>query len=390
MIDFVSWPFMIFQLVWIGFFLVALYAIIRLVTDPEQARWPWIAAAAASLSLQVSGLGMITVVSVGAVFSAILVVAARRPASAYRCSQKRIALALVCMLLVAAIHGWAMVSLWPSPSSLSAPFHSLARLFFGFAANLAAAAVSSFVPTAISNPDWRSVAYSWPFGVLIVVGAFAFVVSRLRRALSDPTPQNVAALSLHLFSVMAFFALVELSGVRQFHATSLDSAASNLALETTVPRYVVPLHFIALASALAFAVGLVRRIPRFGPAAFCALAIAALIAQADFRMSTFGYVEPLTRISHAHAWKLLLATVRECRAAGLPVPEVPLDSLTREFHPAETGSLEPLWRRDLRINPEEKIDRISWEQYLAGDRQRYSQLVPSLHLLERKLELRSD
>jgi hypothetical protein len=389
MIDFVSWPFMILQLAWIGFFLMALYSVVRLVGDPEQARWPWMAAAAACLSLQVSGLGMITVVAVGAVLSGILVVAARRSASIYRRSQKRIALTLSAMLLVAAIHGCAMLYSWPSPPSLSAPFHSLARLFFGFAANLAAAAVSSFVPTAISNPDPRSLAYSWPFGVLIVAGAVLFVGSRLRRALSDPAPPNLAALSLHLFSVAAFLAVLGLSAVRQIHATSLDAAASNLALQTTLPRYVVPLHFVALASAIAFAVALLRCAPRFGPAAFCALALAALIAQADFRTSTFGYVSPLTRISHAHAWKLFLATVRECRAARLPVPEVPLDSLTREFRPAEIGSLEPLWRGDLGMNPDEKVERISWEQYLA-DRERYNQLVPSLLLLERKLELRGD
>jgi hypothetical protein len=390
MIDFVSWPFMIFQLAWIGLFLVALYSILRLVADPEQARWPWIAAVAACLSLQVSGLGMITIVSVGAVLSGLLFVAARRPASLYRRSQKRIALALSAMLLVAAVHGWAMLYLWPSPSSVSAPFHSLARLFFGFGANLAAAAMSSFVPTAIAAPDSRSLAYAWPFGVLIIVGISLFVVFQLRRALSDPTPRNLASLSLHLFTVAAFFALLGLSAVRQFHAASPNAAEFSLSLETTVPRYLVPLHFIALASAIELGLGLIRRAPRFGPAAFCALAVAAVIAQSDFRASTFGYVSPLTRISHAHAWKLLLATVRECRAAGLPVPDVPLDSLTREFTPAETGSLEPLWRRDLRLNPDEKIERISWEQYRAGDRERYHHLVPSLLLLERKLELPPD
>jgi hypothetical protein len=197
-------------------------------------------------------------------------------------------------------------------------------------------------------------------------------------------------LSLHLFSVTAFFAFLGLSAARQFHETSLNSAAFHLALKITVPRYIVPLHFITLPSAIALGVGWIRRAPRFGPPAFCALAIAALIAQSDFRASTFGYVAPLARISHAHAWKLLLATVRECRAAGLPVPEVPLDSLTQEFTSAETGSLEPLWRHDLRLNPDEKIDRISWEQYLAGDRERYRRLVPSLLLLERKLELPGD
>jgi hypothetical protein len=55
----------------------------------------------------------------------------------------------------------------------------------------------------------------------------------------------------------------------------------------------------------------------------------------------------------------------------------------------DARSFESLWRHDLHLKPEENIEIIPWEQYLAGDRERYRG-VPSLRLLERKLGLRRD
>jgi hypothetical protein len=151
----------------------------------------------------------------------------------------------------------------------------------------------------------------------------------------------------------------------------------------------VPLHFIVIGPAIGLAVGLIQRAPRLAPVAFAALALATVMAQRDFRSTTFVYVEPLSRISHAGAWRLLLATVRECRLAQLPVPNVPLNALTQGFMEADARLFEPLIRRDLHLKPEDKIEMIAWEQYLAGNRERYGS-APSLRLLEEKLNLRRD
>ena len=384
--EFISWPFMILQMVWIGLFVLALYAAAKVASSPEQTGWPWIAAAAACGSIQVSGLGLVTVVAVATVLSGVLLVARRRPSAIYAPHRKRVASALIAMLAVAAVHGFAMLYLLRSPSSLSASFGSLARLSLGFAANLAVAAARTFVATASAEPSWRSLAYAWPYGLLVIALAFVMLFWLLRKSLREPTPQNLTRFALHAFSISAFLALIGLCAVRQFQAASLDVAAINLALSTWVPRYIVPLHFIAIGSAIELAVRLTQRAPRFGPAAFCALALAALVAQRDFRSTTFVYVEPVARISHTSAWGLLLATVRECQAAQLPVPNVPLGALTREFSDADTKTFEPLLRHDLPLKPEEKIEMIPWEQYLAGDPQRYRS-APSLRLLEQKLGL---
>jgi hypothetical protein len=293
------------------------------------------------------------------------------------------------MLAVATLHGFAMLYFLHAPSSFSVSFGSLAKLSLGFTANLVAAAARTFVAIAPAEPNWRSLAYGWPFGLLVIALALALLSWLLRQSLREPTPQNLTRFALHAFSISAFLALIGLCTVRLFQAASLQDAAINLALSTTVPRYVMPLHFMVIGSAIEIAVRLARRAPRFGPAAFCALALAALVAQRDFRSTTFAYVEPIARISHTSAWGLLLATVQECQAAQLPVPNLPLGTLTREFSEADTKSFEPLLRHDLSLKPEQKIEMISWEQYLAGDRERYRS-VPSLRLLEQKLGLRRD
>ena len=387
--EFVSWAFMILQLVWMGLFVLALYAAAKVASAPEQTRWPWIAAAAACGSIQASGLGLVTVVAVAVVLSGTLLVARRCPSTVYAPHQRRLASALIAMLAVAVVHGFAMLYLLHSPSSFSPSFGSLAKLSLGFTANLAAAAARTFVATAHAEPNWRSLAYGWPYGLLVIALAPALLFWLLRQSLREPTPQNLTRFALHAFSISAFLALIGLSAVRLFQAASLQDAAINLALSTTVPRYVVPLHFMVIGSAIEIAVRLARRAPRLGPFAFCALALAALVAQRDFRSTTFVYVEPIARISHTSAWGLLLATVQECQAAQLPVPNLPLGTLTREFSEADTKSFEPLLRHDLSLKPEQKIEMISWEQYLAGDRERYRS-VPSLRLLEQKLGLRRD
>jgi hypothetical protein len=174
--------------------------------------------------------------------------------------------------------------------------------------------------------------------------------------------------------------------VRQLREASLQQAAINFSYSTVLPRYVMPLHFIVLGSAIAALLWAVQRAPRLCTVGLAGLALAAVTAQKDFRMTTFAYVEPLSRISHAGAWRLLLATVRECRIAQLPVPNVPLDALTRGFIKGDAQLFEPLIRRDLALGPEDKIEMIPWKEYLAGKREAYSR-VPSLRLLEEKLNL---
>jgi hypothetical protein len=279
-----------------------------------------------------------------------------------------------------------MLYLLPPHESFVVSVASLCKMLLGFIANLALTAVRTFVGTTISEPNARALAYSWPYGLLVIAGALLFLRWLLGKALERPTPQNVARFALHAFSIAAFFALTGLIAARLSHSSSLDAAAILLALSTSVPRYILPLHFLMIASATEVLVRLAQRAPRFSSGAFLALALAAVAAQVDYRWTTFPYVAPFARISHTSAWGLIVATVRECRAAQLPVPNVPLGALTQEFSDQSIGSFHALLRRELQLRSDEKIEMIAWEEYLRGGRDRY-RAVPSLQLLEHKLNL---
>lgn len=384
--DFISWPFMIIQLIFLVLLILALHSALRVIACPDKRRWPWIAALAAYGSMHVSGLGLVAVAAVVVVFAGILAVAARSPSTVYQPARKNIASALITMLCLSAVHGWAMLYLLPAHESFVVSAASFCKLLLGFTANLAMTALRTFVGTTISEPNARALAYSWPYGLLVTAGALLLLGWLLGKALKEPTPQNVTRFALHAFSIAAFFALIGLVAVRLFHSSSVEGAAAVLALATSLPRYVVPLHFLIIASAVEVLVRLARRAPRFSSGAFCAVALAAVAAQVDYRWNTFPYVAPLARISHTSAWGLIVATVRECRAAQLPVPNVPLVSLTQEFSDETLGSFEALLRRELQLKSGEKIEMIAWKEYQRSGRDRY-RAVPSLQLLEHKLNL---
>jgi hypothetical protein len=390
MMDFISWPFMIFQLVFVGLLVLALHSVLQVVTSPDERRWPWMAVLAAYGSMHVSGLGLVAVCAVAVVLGGISLLAFRSPDTIYHPERKRIASALITMLCLAAAHGWAMVHLLPPYQPLGVSAGPFCKLLLGFTANLAVTGLRTFVGTTISQPDSHSLAYSWPYGLLLIAGALLLLRWLLRNSLKEPTRENVTRFALHAFSISAFGALIGLIAVRGFQSSSLGAVATVLALCNSLPRYVVPLHFLLIASAADVFVRLARRAPRFSSAAFCAMALAALAAQVDFRLNSFPYVAPFARISHTSAWGLIVATVRECRAAQLPVPNVPLDSLTQEFADWDPMMFEPLVRRELRLGPEEQIEMITWEKYLQGGRDRYRTSVPSLQLLEQKLYLQVD
>jgi hypothetical protein len=386
MMDFIAWPFMIFQLIFLGLLVLALHSVLRFIASPDKRRWPWVAALAAYGSMHVSGLGLVAVVAVAVVFGGILLVAVRSPSSVYHAQRKNMARALITMLCLSAAHGSAMFYLLDAQKPFAVSAASFGKLLLGFTANLGMAALRAFVGTPISETNPRALAYSWPYGILLIAAGLLLLGWLLRKALNQATAENVTRFALHAFSISAFFAMIGLIAARSLQSSSLHGAANILALYTSVPRYILPLHFLMIASVVEVLVRLAQRAPRFSSGAFCALALAALATQLDYRWNTFPYVAPLARISHTSAWGLIVATARECRAAQMPIPDVPLGSLTQEFSDESLGSFQALLRHELQLKSGEKIEMIAWEEYLQAGRDRYHS-VPSLQLLEHKLNL---
>src|SRR4051794_19067872 len=98
MTDFIAWPFMVMQLVWLGLTILALLCLIRIVERPTEARWPWLAVSAAYGSLNVLGLGLTTTAATAMVLSGLLFWEYRNDRS------KRLVVPLTVVLVLSAIH----------------------------------------------------------------------------------------------------------------------------------------------------------------------------------------------------------------------------------------------------------------------------------------------
>jgi hypothetical protein len=271
------------------------------------------------------------------------------------------------------------------PADRSSELITLIKLLLGFVANLTIAGVGTFTATTFADVNGYSLFTSWPYGLLLLVLSIVLWGWALHRAVGDPTPRNVSGLILHAYSIAGLWVLVGLVAARELLNRSIAEMPWQLGYYLSVPRYLVPLHFVLLGSALYIAVVLSRKAPRVSTWVCCGIAIAAVLAQREFQSSVYYCIAPRRSISHTKAWKQILATVRDCRATQLPMPDFPVDSLTQEFAPTNLSSFEPILRHDLNLESGE-IKFIPWDEYLSGKAESY-QKVPRLEQLRHLLQL---
>ncbi|MDQ6807923.1 MAG: hypothetical protein M3Z64_00625 [Verrucomicrobiota bacterium] len=376
MTDLVAWPFMVIQIVWMTLFALALWSLMRLALSPNETRWAWWAAGFAYTSMHVLGLGVVTVAAVVAALLAMIAAAPDRRALAAPC---------LTLLVAGAIHGWIMFHLLPRGNGTLPAQHlhliAALKLLLGFVTNFAFAGLRSFTAVTASLPHPSSIAYGWPAGCLITAAALLVLACCFRRAQSEPGPKRTAILTIVVSSIIAFFMMILLIAAREiFEEPELYS----LPYFTITPRYLMPLHMIVLGPVCIGAALAARRLPRRAPAACVVLGLAAIATQFAFQATARPFIEPLSQIPHYSAWRQVLATVRQCRTAGLAIPNVPLGALGQEF-PADLETFDPLVRADLHLAADERLNVIPWKQYLA-DRARY-RAAPALADLEHTLRL---
>lgn len=379
MLEMVSWPFMVMQLVWLTAFMVSIYALGRAVMSAGKTKWAWIAAITAYGSMHVSGLGLVTVAAVGVGLAVMRFCDREKRMPVYP---------LATMLCAAAVHASAMLFLLPHSAggAMHAVQHpvALAKVFLGFVLAFVNAGIRTFTGTVVSDANPLVLGYAWPLGLaflIIIAAAAGVMISRARRR---PTPQSLCEITFCFAALAGFITMLALIAVRLIAEPSVHAAATTLAFITHAPRYVVPLHALFVPVAAIVAMKLARRAPQLVSWSCVALALAAIVTQKEFRSGASPYVDPGARVAHHSTWRLIVATVRECRAAGLPVPNVPLGAVTREFADWDAQMFLPVVRRELRLGPNAQLATVPWENYLSGDRSAYAK-VPSLKQLERRL-----
>ena len=381
MIDWVTCPFMIMQLGWLGLSAGALFFLTKLFSIPARPRWAWLAAGAAYASLHLSGLGLITVAATAA---ALVWLAFRRNDSMRHQAIRSCAL----MLIVAVLHAVMMLqpfSAAPSPGQPAGLIFAV-KYLFGFVFNFVVAGLLSFTFTSPHVPDAYSIAYCWPLGLLLVVFGAVGLVRYLRRSRSQSTPSRELAAMLLLFSASGFAAMMALIAGRSMIR---PDAFVVLPWFLVVSRYTIPLQFLFVGPVILLLAWFAGRRPRLLVIGCCVLIPTLIATQLAYQKNAMPFLIPGSRASHYTCWRLLVAAARECRATGLPLPNFSMAPLTREFSEANVETFLPLLRHDLRLPPDEKIELAPLQTYRNSDPERYRP-APSVKVLEQKLELGRD
>jgi hypothetical protein len=120
---------------------------------------------------------------------------------------------------------------------------------------------------------------------------------------------------------------------------------------------------------------------------FVLLGLTTFAANKEFAATRYRELSPGGTISHVRSWQALVMMARQCRVAHLPVPNVPMGTLTQEFWDWDLKQYQPLLRHSLGLSMEEKIDFEPWGKLTGVERQQYEAAAPALLEVRQELHL---
>jgi hypothetical protein len=377
--DFIAWPFMILQLFWLLFTVMALLSLVQMARRPGETLWPWLAAGSAYASLHCLGLGMATVAATAAALAGVWLWTRHPPAP----TLSRISIPLLSMIAVASLHAIFMLK-FTRPEETIAPSQGWEPASFftaalSFIPNYLFATLRSLFSTGELPPSaWQST-LDWPYGLAIIL-AFGFLVSSaFLRTLREPTARNQARFFLQTFASVSFLMMIALISIREWREPSPQRFADYL----TGSRYLIPSAF-ALAGIMADLLFLLAFAPIFLNATMnVGLVVCAVTGNLQYAANVYPKLKPKSMISHASAWQAVVAMARECQSADLAIPNVPLGALTQEFYDWDLKRFEPLLRADLKAPPGTSLQFVAWSEVPNE----YYRDVPALAGVQGKLQL---
>lgn len=377
---FIAWPFMVFQLFWLLFTVMAMTSLVQMARRPAEKLWPWLAGATAYASLHFLGLGLATVAATAAALAGTWLGTRQRDPS----NASRITAPLLSMIALATLHAVVMLGLSREPSITPVPRWQLTSFLMealGFLSNFALATGRNLFSTSQPPGVWQN-PHDWPYGLAILLGFGFLFGSAFLRLLKEPTALNRVRFILQAFASVSFLTIVALIAARQWHEPSPVGFADYL----RGARYLIPSTF-TLAGVLAEVLFLLASAPLFlGAVLNVGLAICAIMGNLQYAAHVYPKVYPRSAISHADAWRAIVAMARECHDANLAIPNVPLGALTQEFHDWDLKLFEPLLRADLPVPPGAPLQFTAWPGFKGEIPDEYKRSVPSLGKVRKRLQ----
>ena len=357
-IEFVSFPFEMGQIIWATLTVLSLTLLTRAVVNGTEGRvslrdvsWSLVCA---YLSLHAFGLGATTLAGWFAVWALLVLDGFLHHAPAVYL--KRLGVVGVVGALVTAVHGGLMLFLprfGTTGPSANLSLHSYVAQVFGYAVNLLWTTLRSLGGPdgwPYSKPDFVGKDWVYGLGFLLLAGGCA--VGWYRAYRSTGATRLLSRACWQVFGVVSFFAYVGMVSLRIRHAG--ESWISYL----VGPRYLWPSALLLF--------------PFFGTLASCfrlndrriAAAFGLLVTgtclggNVVYQRDVVPKVWPWFTVSHEQTWRELAATANDLRRAHLPMPNLSLHLLGYENYPM-VAQYETLLRSLAGIKPGEPLPWIA-------------------------------
>jgi hypothetical protein len=382
--DILQWPFHGLQIVWMIFAVATGWGLVRLPDSPHKNRLLWLIALLAYASMHILGLGLAAVTATFAVFCLILLGTLTGYFPEFKPHVRTLAGTLSFLAIFGSAHTLAMIMLNNAPANAGAAvahrpdWHELVGLFALLPVSIFAGLFGARLNSGLIDDVLHA---AWPIGVAIVWGIGLFVIVLVRRRRQVPSSCRMAALGLALFSGVMLITMVAMITKREIQ----EPTATGLYGYLVGARYVFPITVAWLGLALSPLILLsARRLSFF--AALCGLlAVGAIVSHRSYESHVLARTAPLHGASHIQVWRNLVQIAREARAANLPIPNIPLASLSG-FAFVDFKYLEPLLHDELGLPQSEHDSFLEWkecrEHRLAEYLTKCPTLLPTARLLD--------
>jgi hypothetical protein len=385
--DILEWPFHGLQVAWMIFAVATGWGLVRLPDSPNKNRLLWLIALLAYGSMHVLGLGLAVVTGTFAVFCLILLGTLTGSFCEFRPHVRTLAGTLAFLAILGSAHTCAMIMLNNVAANASttvahsADWHGLVGLFALLPVSIFGGVFGTRLDPRLINSVLHT---AWPIGVAVVLAIGLFISVLFRRSQLVPCTQRSAALSLAMFSAVMLLTMVAMITMREIQ----EPTASGLYGYLIGARYVFPITVAWLGLALAAMMLLSARRLFFAAAVSGLLALGTIVAHVSYESQVRPKLAPLHGASHIQVWRNLVQIAREARAANLPVPNIPLQSLSGFFF-VDFKFLEPLLHDELHLPKEEHDSFLDWTECRKRRLTEYltkcPTLLPTAHLLDLEL-----
>lgn len=343
MLDLVSWPFMMMQILFIALFLLAAYHLISFGRTPAKASSLWLATACGYGTMHCLGTGVAVALSLIACLLVLLILSYCDHGE-LREQRRHLIWTLTALSILTSVHALMMLRTPDVDVSTTGVgiVEAVRRLGGLFPAILFNSVRAMWAPQGFPWPNAKAIGSDAVYGWAMISMLLAIGIHLLREYSLNPTGEKLSTLLVYLYAVLTLLVIINLIVFR---------TSSNFDIEILLSYLIGGRYLILIGICLLVIVAVLGMNGRPWHSGLTVslsimIAITGLVGNFVFAREMMPSIWPNTLISHSKVWDAATAYVRQAVTAGGPVEDVNMDKVSIEFR-FRLSTFEPLLRRSL-------------------------------------------